>query len=134
MKSLGNHTLIELYDCDSKMLDDISFIGRVLTRSVEVSGATVLKPVFHKFAPQGVTGVVVIAESHFSIHTWPEHGYAAIDIFTCGGLIDNAKAVKYLREQLKPKNFSVQEIKRGVLNISEEKLLHKPYVLESEKK
>ncbi len=78
-------------------------------------GAIVLGESFHHFNPQGVSGVVVIAESHLSIHTWPEYGYAAADIFTCGTTVEPEKAVEVLIEKLGAKNHSVMEIQRGLL-------------------
>jgi len=124
MKSLGKHAIVELYDCDKACLDNIDLIKQVLVNAVERSGATVIKPFFHRFSPFGVSGIVVIAESHFSIHTWPEYQYAAVDIFTCGDIIDNGIAIKHIKEGLKAGKCSVTEIKRGIFNFPV--LLHKP--------
>ncbi len=125
MQALGRHVLAELYDCDKELINDQEFIEEIMLRAVEVSGATIVKPVFHKFNPHGVSGVVVIAESHFTIHTWPEYGYCALDIFTCGDVIDNYAALTFIREKLMAKGVSVSEVKRGVLNLGVE-LKHKP--------
>lgn len=78
-------------------------------------GAEVLGDSFHRFSPQGVSGVVIIAESHLSIHTWPEHGYAAVDIFTCGTTVRPEKAAEVLVEKLGSQNHSLKEIQRGLL-------------------
>jgi S-adenosylmethionine decarboxylase proenzyme len=78
-------------------------------------GAVVLGNSFHHFSPQGVSGVVVIAESHISIHTWPEYGYAAVDVFTCGTTVNPEKAAEVLIERLGSKNHSLMEVPRGVL-------------------
>ena len=78
MKSLGNHLIIELYDCKVDIINDLHKVEDILMESVNISGAEIITPVFHKFNPHGVSGVVVIAESHFSIHTWPEYGYCAV--------------------------------------------------------
>jgi S-adenosylmethionine decarboxylase len=78
-------------------------------------GAVVLGNSFHHFNPQGVSGVVVIAESHISIHTWPEHGYAAVDVFTCGTSVEPEKAAGVLIEGLESENHSIMEVQRGVL-------------------
>ena len=86
----------------------------MVTAAVD-SGATVLGESFHHFSPQGVSGVVVIAESHLSIHTWPEYGYAAVDIFTCGTSVEPEKAAEVLIEKLGAKNHSLMEIQRGLL-------------------
>ena len=125
MQALGRHTIVELYGCDTDLINDHEFVEELMLKAVELSGATIIRPVFHKFNPHGVSGVVVIAESHFSIHTWPEYGYCALDIFTCGDLIDNYAALSHIKEQLKAKSVSVSEVKRGVLNLGVE-LRHKP--------
>jgi len=125
MKGLGNHLLIELYDCNIDTINDAGKVEQILTEAVKVSGASIIKPLFHKFNPHGVSGVVVIAESHFSIHTWPEYGYCALDIFTCGDDIDSQKALKFLREKLEAKSISVVETKRGILDLPVEKIRHK---------
>jgi len=78
-------------------------------------GAVVLGDSFHHFSPQGVSGVVIIAESHLSIHTWPEYGYAAVDVFTCGTTVKPEKAAEVLMEKLGSRNHSLMEIPRGVL-------------------
>mgnify|MGYP001592053285 CR=1 FL=1 len=126
MKALGNHILVELYDCDINIINDSSKVEEFLLESAKISGATIIKSIFHKFNPHGVSGVIVIAESHFSIHTWPEYGYCALDIFTCGDKIDSEKALNYLKQKLKCQSISVVETKRGVLNLPVGKLKHKP--------
>jgi S-adenosylmethionine decarboxylase len=113
MDYLGNHLLVELYECDSDKLNDLKKVERVLGEAVRISGATALKASFHQFEPQGVSGVIIIAESHFTIHTWPEYGYAALDIFTCGESIDSLKALDYIEKELDVKTLSVIEMKRG---------------------
>ncbi len=125
MNALGNHVIAEFYDCDELIINNQEIVQGIMIDAVEVSGATIIKPFFHKFNPHGVSGVVVVAESHFSIHTWPEYKYCAIDIFTCGDLIDNHKALQFLKQKFKAKNISVVEMKRGLLDIGVE-LLHKP--------
>ncbi len=126
MKSLGNHLIIELYDCKTDIINDLRKIEEILIKSVNLSGAEIIKPVFHKFNPHGVSGVVVIAESHFSIHTWPEYGYCAVDIFTCGDTIDSHKALTYMRKAVDAKSISVVETKRGILHLPVEKIKYKP--------
>ena len=81
---------------------------------------------FHKFSPHGVSGIVVIAESHFSVHTWPEYGYCAVDIFTCGEDIKTDPPLDYLRRNLKADHYSVMEIKRGLLSLPQDEIKHKP--------
>ena len=113
MDYLGNHLLVELYECDSNKLNDLGKLEMVLEEAVRISGATALKASFHQFAPQGVSGVIIIAESHFTIHTWPEYGYAALDIFTCGQSVDSQKALDYIEKELNVKTVSVTEMRRG---------------------
>jgi S-adenosylmethionine decarboxylase len=115
LNALGRHLLVELQDCNREALNDMGFLrGAMMTAAVE-SGAVVLGESFHRFSPQGVSGVVVIAESHLSIHTWPEYGYAAVDIFTCGATVIPEKAAEIMVVKLASKSHSWQEIQRGVL-------------------
>ncbi len=115
MNALGKHILLELKDCDRKVLNNLGFLKSILSGAAQEAGATVLGESFHQFAPQGVSGVVIIAESHLFIHTWPEYGYAAIDIFTCGNTVQPEKAVQRLIRELGAKNHSILEIQRGIL-------------------
>jgi S-adenosylmethionine decarboxylase len=126
MKSLGNHLIVEMYDCDIKVINNHDKVEEILVEAAKAAGAHVVAQVFHKFNPHGVSGVVVISESHLSIHTWPEFGYCAIDVFTCGDTIDNKKAVNYMKEMFKAKSVSVMEMKRGVLNLPVAQIRHKP--------
>ena len=82
--ALGHHLLIELHGCDSAPLDSVGQVQRILEEAAKLAGATIVNSAFHHFSPYGVTGVLVIAESHIAAHTWPEYGYAAVDCFTCG--------------------------------------------------
>jgi S-adenosylmethionine decarboxylase len=108
--------MLELKDCDREVLNDLSFLQSILSAAASEAGATVLGNSFHQFEPQGVSGVVIIAESHLFIHTWPECGYAAVDIFTCGDSVKPGKAAKILVEKLGAKNHSILEIQRGILD------------------
>ncbi|WP_115016534.1 adenosylmethionine decarboxylase [Synechococcus sp. UW140] len=81
---VGKHCILELYDCDHAKLDDEAFLRDTITTAAKSAGATLLNLITHRFEPQGVTGLALLAESHISIHTWPENGYAAVDVFTCG--------------------------------------------------
>ena len=126
MKSLGKHLIIEFHDCDPDVLNDTDACEAHILEAVRLSGATVIQPFFHKFNPHGVSGIVVIAESHFSIHTWPEYGYCAIDVFTCGEEIKNEPAVEYLRRNFRSDHFSVMEIKRGILDLPNSEIKYKP--------
>jgi spermidine synthase len=90
-----------------------------MEEATKIAGATIVQSVFHLFNPHGVSGVVVIAESHLAIHTWPEYGYAAIDLFTCGEVVDPWKAYTYLRERFHAQHVSSIEMKRGQLDFIE---------------
>jgi S-adenosylmethionine decarboxylase len=102
-----------MYDCPNKLLDDHLEIYFLLKKSIEKSGNTLLGKVFHKFDPQGVTGLFLLAESHLSIHTWPEFGYAAVDIFSCGENSDPDKACNYIIESFSPRKYLLKRFSRG---------------------
>jgi len=95
---IGKHCLIDLYDCPPALLDDAPYVRRVLRESVERAGATWLGEVHHRFDPHGVTAIGLLAESHISIHTWPELGYAAADVFTCGDSADPELACRLIAD------------------------------------
>ena len=116
MNALGKHLLLELKDCDKEVLDDLSFLKGILLAAAGEAGAMVLGESFHQFSPQGVSGVVMIAESHLVIHTWPEYGYAAVDIFTCGDSVQPGKAAEILIRKLGAKNHTALELQRGLLD------------------
>jgi len=116
LKALGKHLLLELNDCDPKLLNDISFIKETMLVAAKAAGATVLGESFHQFSPQGVSGVLIIAESHLTIHTWPEHGYAGADIFTCGTRVKPEKAAEVIIEKLKPVTHALIKLDRGMIN------------------
>ena len=115
MNALGRHLLLELKDCNLEVLNDLDFLKRCLHDAAEQIGATVVNECFYEFSPHGISGVLVISESHLCIHTWPEYGYAAVDIFTCGGSVKPELAVKPLVEKLGAKDPSYIELKRGIL-------------------
>jgi S-adenosylmethionine decarboxylase len=98
--AVGKHCILELYDCDSSRLDDEAFLRDTITSAAKRAGATLLNLITHRFEPQGVTGLALLAESHISIHTWPESGYAAVDVFTCGDHTMPEKACQILWEEL----------------------------------
>ncbi|MBM5807093.1 MAG: adenosylmethionine decarboxylase [Cyanobacteria bacterium M_surface_10_m2_179] len=81
---IGKHCILELYNCSASKLNDEAFLRSTITQAVHQAGATLLHLISHRFDPQGITGLALLAESHLSIHTWPESGYAAVDVFTCG--------------------------------------------------
>lgn len=127
MEALGRQILVEFYDCDSEKINDVEFIESAFLEATKASRATIISHNFHKFSPYGVSGVVVIAESHVSIHSWPEYNYAAVDIFTCGDTIDPWVIQEHLKEAFESKNISSMEMKRGMFKVQPgEKLLFKP--------
>ena len=115
IKCLGVQIIAELYCCDEKLLDDLDYIRNITINAARRANVTVVGSKFHKFSPQWVSGVVVIAESHISIHTWPEYGYAAIDIFTCGNKSMPKLALRLICKALRARKVRFKEIKRGVL-------------------
>lgn len=119
MNALGRHLLLELKDCNPKVLNDLDFLKNCLRIAAEEAGATVVNESFHQFTPYGVSGVVIIAESHLFIHTWPEHNYAAVDIFTCGNSVEPTKAAELIMDRLGAKNPSVIELRRGLVEESQ---------------
>jgi len=123
--ALGTHLLIELRDCNPSILKDLEKVKNTLISAAKEAQATIIDSSFHEFNPFGVSGVVVIAESHLTIHTWPEYGYAAVDIFTCGDVIKPEIAASYLIKQFECKNPSLVEMKRGILSHKNKKLPHK---------
>lgn len=125
LNALGKHLLIEYFDCDVEALNDVSQVERYMEQAAEHCGATIVRSVFHAFNPIGVSGVVVIAESHLAIHTWPEYGYAAVDVFTCGDTVDPRVAEKELRRLFGAGRVEIREIPRGAFQPSTGKLLHK---------
>ena len=116
MNALGKHLLLELQGCNEEVLDDVSFLRDAMLAAAKECGATIVGESFHQFSPQGVSGVVVIAESHLFIHTWPEYGYAAADIFTCGNSVQPELAVQVLLRELGSKNHSMVEMRRGIFD------------------
>jgi S-adenosylmethionine decarboxylase len=112
--SLGSHLLVELYGCDSDSLKQERTVGAAMEEAARKSEATVVAQSFHEFKPYGVSGAVIIQESHYTIHTWPEHGYAAVDLFYCGGTIAVHKAVEVLQERFQPQRIKFLVVRRGL--------------------
>jgi len=123
MNALGRHVLAEFYGCPKEILGNLEQIKQHMTQAALEAGAEVKETIFHQFSPQGVSGVVVISESHLAIHSWPEYGYAAVDVFTCGQAVNPWESCNYLKEALSAQNMSAREIKRGIFDIH---LDHKP--------
>ena len=114
-ETLGRHVLLDLYDCNQKKLNDLTFLEERLKKAVEIAEAHLVNTTFHQFSPHGVTGIALIEESHLSIHTWPEHHYAAIDLFTCSNAMKTEEAMEYLIQELESKRPEVKDVKRGFI-------------------
>jgi len=112
--SLGHHYIVEASECDPKIIGSVEKVQQILVKAAEEAGAQVWSISFSKFPPKGVSGVVVISESHISTHTWPEHKYAAFDIYTCGDAIDPEKAVIFVLEAFRASTSHITEITRGL--------------------
>jgi S-adenosylmethionine decarboxylase len=112
--SLGSHVLIELFDCEPASLKAEDTVGEAMLDAAKASEATIVTHDFHEFKPWGVSGAVIIQESHYTIHTWPEHKYAAVDLFYCGGTIHVDRAVEVLRERFKPGRIKFLVVRRGI--------------------
>jgi S-adenosylmethionine decarboxylase len=125
LHALGKHLLVELKDCDPEILKSLEKVKNTMVAAAKKAKATIIDVSFHEFNPFGISGMVVIAESHLSIHTWPEYGYAALDVFTCGDIIKPEAAAQFLIEKFKCKNPSIVEMKRGILSHTGERIPYK---------
>ncbi|MFC7393686.1 adenosylmethionine decarboxylase [Scopulibacillus cellulosilyticus] len=114
METIGRHVISELWNCNVDKLNDMEMIEKIFVDAALVAGAEVREVAFHKFAPQGVSGVVIISESHLTIHSFPEHGYASIDVYTCGDRIDPNVAADYIAKALDAEISEKMELPRGL--------------------
>ncbi len=114
VQTAGKHCILELYECNPIKLNDEVFIRTSLKLASKVAGANLLNMITHRFHPQGVTGLALLAESHISIHTWPESKYAAIDVFTCGKKIMPEKACELLSRDFEAQNHTVKSFVRDI--------------------
>ena len=112
MEHLGKHVIIELWGC-SEAINDAERVKAAMLDAVSAANATLLNIYVHTFSPQGVTGVAVLSESHLSIHTWPEHGYVAADVFTCGETTKPQAAAEVLARAFNAKQSDIRELVRG---------------------
>ena len=119
MEALGTHLLAEYYECDYDILNDVFSIEDIMLKSAISAGASVVAKNFHRFEPYGVSGVIIIAESHLAIHTWPEYNFATVDVFTCGDSVDPSVCHDYLIKAFKSKKSTVEKVLRGALKIPE---------------
>lgn len=117
MKNIGRHLIMEMWGCSG--LNSTELVEQALREVTEVAGAILLDLIVRPYTPQGVTGVAVVSESHVMIHTWPEYGYAAVDVFTCGKKADPAAAMPVLKRIFSPERTQVMELTRGIFSDSE---------------
>ena len=122
--TVGRHFIVEMWGCDNEMINDPEKVMDILHSAANDARATVIKSVSHQFDPSGVTGIAILAESHISIHTWPEEGYVAADIFTCGTNTDPELGVQSLIDGFKPEDSSSKELKRGNAQSKEAALIN----------
>jgi S-adenosylmethionine decarboxylase len=115
-RALGTHLLVELYGCAAHTLERVSEVEHALLRAAHASRARIVSHFFHEFEPYGVSGVVVIEESHYTIHTWPEHRYAAVDLFFCSESVEAERALEVMREAFKPERVAVMLVRRGTVH------------------
>ena len=125
MNALGTHLLIELKECNPEILKSLEKVRSIMVSAAKEAKATIIDISFREFNPFGISGLIVIAESHLTIHTWPADGYAAVDIFTCGDVIKPEIAALYIIKHLECNNPSIVEMKRGLLSHKNKKLPHK---------
>lgn len=133
LEQLGRHILVEFYNCDCEILGSHEKIEEIMCEAAIRSNATIVTSCFHKFNPWGVSGAVIIQESHLTIHTWPEYGYASVDLYTCGDSVNPWLAFDYLEKELNAEKSESTEIARGMVEkiknfspTSFEQVTHKP--------
>jgi len=126
LQTLGTHLLLELWECSPEILKDLNKVRDAMVDAAKAAKATVVEVAFHEFNPFGISGMVIIAESHLSIHTWPEYGYAAVDVFTCGDLINPEDATAFLVEKFECGKIDKKIVSRGIPSDGHTVLKHKP--------
>lgn len=124
---LGQHVLAEFFECDPNTLNSIDKVEKYMVDAALECGATIVQKCFHMFNPYGVSGVVIISESHLAIHTWPELGYAAVDLFTCGDKCDPKVSYEFLKKKFNSKKATFTELKRGIIDEETMKVAEKPF-------
>lgn len=116
MEVLGFHTLVELYNCNSDKINNTELVKTTLLKAAQIANLSVVNTTIHHFNPIGVSGVIVIKESHIAIHTWPEHNYVALDFFTCNESYELTKALDYIKKTFEAEILELKELKRGIIN------------------
>ncbi|UCF63010.1 MAG: S-adenosylmethionine decarboxylase proenzyme [bacterium] len=129
MNALGRQILAEFFNCNREIINDSAKIELFMKKAALECGATIVSSTFHTFNPHGISGVVVIAESHLAIHTWPEYGYAAVDVFTCGDLVDPQIAIQSLQQNFDAGKIEIKEFVRGEIK-DQGVVIHKPNELQ----
>lgn len=114
-KTFGDHYLVDFHGCDAKVIETVEPTEKALLRAAIDCGSTIIQHHFHQFSPHGVTGIIVIAESHISVHTWPENGFAAVDIFTSGETMKPGVAIDILERAFRAERVDVMNFARGAL-------------------
>ena len=125
---LGRHILAEFFECDPNVLNNPELVEKYMLQAALECGATIVNKCFHLFAPHGVSGVVIISESHLAIHTWPEYGYAAVDLFTCGEQCDPKISYEFLKEKFNSRDAKYSQLNRGLMDMNT-MLEHRPFVV-----
>ncbi|DAA96042.1 TPA: S-adenosylmethionine decarboxylase proenzyme [Candidatus Gastranaerophilales bacterium HUM_9] len=126
---MGRHVLAEFFECDPNILNNRDRIENLMVDAAIECGATIVQKCFHMFSPYGVSGVVIISESHLAIHTWPELGYAAVDLFTCGPKCDPKIAYEFLKKKFDSRKASFTQLKRGILDEKTKQVEEKAFEL-----
>ena len=126
---LGQHVLAEFFECDPNTLNSLDKVEKYMVDAALECGATIVQKCFHMFNPYGVSGVVIIAESHLAIHTWPELSYAAVDLFTCGQKCDPKVAYEFLKKKFNSKKAFYTQLKRGIMDEHTKQLSEKAFEL-----
>ena len=126
---LGRHVLAEFFECDPNVLNNSQMVESLMVDAALECGATIVQKCFHMFSPHGVSGVVIISESHLAIHTWPELGYAAVDLFTCGEKCDPKVAYEFLKKKFNSTNASYTQLHRGILDEETLRVAQMPFSL-----
>ncbi len=114
-RALGYNIVVDLFDCNPQKIDDREFVRSTMLEAAKVAKASIITDIFHSFNPQGLSGVVVIAESHIAIHSWPEFGCVAIDIFSCSEKLEHEKAIEYLKQAFEARKATVAKTERGLI-------------------
>lgn len=124
---LGRHILAEFFECDPNVLNNPTLVEKYMLEAALECGATIVNKCFHLFMPHGVSGVVIISESHLAIHTWPEFGYAAVDLFTCGEQCDPKVSYEFLKEKFNSKDAKYSQLNRGLMDFEGHDIKHQPF-------